>query len=133
MGATEAVVVREAEREWEGWTAEERLERGEATWKTLISSDRTATHSLTLGIARLRPGERLREHRHPQAEVYVVLSGELALTVGDELLLLEEGASAWVPGGALHSCANRGVSETRFAYAFAVDSAAEIAYDFPAG
>jgi quercetin dioxygenase-like cupin family protein len=125
-----AVVVRESEREWQGWPEDQRSQRGEVRWKTLVSSDLTASDSLTLGIARLGPGERLREHRHPQAEAYVVLSGELCLSVAGAEHRVEVGACAWVPGGTVHSCANDGTVETRFAYAFAADSEAEIAYDF---
>ena len=127
---TDAVVVRESEREWESWPDDQRGARGEVRWKTLVSGAITDSDSLTLGLARLGPGERLREHRHPQAEAYILLEGELTLTVGTERHVLTPGACAWVRGGAWHSCANEGGSETRFAYAFAADDAGEIGYEF---
>lgn len=126
-----AVVVADDEREWEGWPADQVPVRGEVRWKTMLSACRAASDSITLGVGRLRSGEHLREHRHPQSEAYLVLAGELTLRVAGESQRVRPGDAAFVSGGALHSLVNEGADETRFAYAFAADAAQEIAYEFP--
>ncbi len=127
----EPLVVDPDQRQWEGWPADRRGARGEIAWKTLFSADLVASDSLSLGIARLRPGEALREHRHPQSEVYLVLAGEIRLTVAGRGRRVTAGEAAFVAGQALHAVVNEGGEEARFAYVFAVDSADEVTYEFP--
>ena len=63
-----------------------------------------------LNLMRLRPGQRSRIHRHErQEEVYVVLEGELTLTVeGDEPRTLRRGELARVAPGVRRQLHNRG-------------------------
>jgi quercetin dioxygenase-like cupin family protein len=51
-------------------------------------------------------------HKHPWEEIYVVLSGELEVTVSGESTLLKAGGVVHVPAGAAH--AYRNVSEAHF-------------------
>jgi quercetin dioxygenase-like cupin family protein len=51
-------------------------------------------------------------HCHPWEEVYVVLEGELEVTVDGEPQVLEPGGVAHVPGGVVH--AYRNITETHF-------------------
>src|SRR5579862_2875106 len=51
-------------------------------------------------------------HRHPWEEIYVVLSGELEVTVGGEQKRLQAGGVAHVPAGTAH--AYRNLSEAHF-------------------
>ena len=68
-------VVQESTREWETWPDQEVAKRGLVYWKTLVSGDLTQSEALTMGIAMVPPTESLREHRHHQAEIYLVLEG----------------------------------------------------------
>jgi quercetin dioxygenase-like cupin family protein len=45
-------------------------------------------------------------HRHPWEEIYVVLDGELEVTVDGQTHVLTRGGAAHVPGGAAHSYRN---------------------------
>src|SRR5438067_973930 len=81
---TEPVIVDVAELAWETWPDELVAERGTIFWKTLLSGDRTPSDALTLGIARLPPGEALHEHHHAQAELYFVLDGAGEVTIDGE-------------------------------------------------
>ena len=77
----EPVVVQESTRKWETWPAEDMAERGSVYWKTLVSGDLTHSEALTMGIAKIPPDEALHEHRHRQAEIYLVLEGTGSVTI----------------------------------------------------
>ena len=124
------IVSREVDQEWETWSEEEIPQKGLVFWKTLISKGITRSENLTLGIANLPPGGALREHRHTQEEVYLVLEGSGLVRVGDEELIVEAGSAVFVPGDALHSCENTGMSDLRVAYVFPADSFEEVEYVF---
>ena len=123
------IAIREEDREWETWNEGEAPRKGQAYWKTLISRGVTRSENLTLGVATLPPGGAMREHRHVQEEVYLVLEGSGLVRVEDEELSVEAGTAVFIPGG-LHSCENTGASDLRVAYVFAADSFDEVEYDF---
>ena len=124
------IVSREADREWETWGEEDVPRKGLVYWKTLISRGVTRSQGLTLGVASLPPGGALRQHRHTQEEVYLVLDGSGLVRVGAEELAVEAGSAVFVPGDALHSCENTGTSDLRVAYVFPADSFDEVEYVF---
>ncbi len=126
----ESVVSREGDREWETWNEEEIPQKGLVYWKTLISKGVTPSENLTLGIASLPPNGTLREHRHTQEEVYLVLEGNGLVTVGGEEVAVETGSAVFIPGDALHSCENTGASDLRVAYVFPADSFEDVEYVF---
>ncbi len=99
-----SIVGREGDQEWETWSEEYVPQKGMVYWKTLISKDVTRSENLTLGVMRLPPDGVLREHRHRQEEVYLVLEGSGVLRVGAEKLAIEAGTAVFVPGDTLHSC-----------------------------
>ena len=92
--------------------------------------DLAPTDGLTLGVASLPPGEVLRAHRHEQAEVYLVTAGQGLVTVDGDARSVGPGTAVFIPGNAVHSCANTGVGELRFAYVLAADSFADVEYVF---
>jgi quercetin dioxygenase-like cupin family protein len=127
---TEPVVASESEREWESWPEDEVTRRGRVFWKTLFSRGTTPTEALTLGIARIAPGEALNRHRHTEPEIYLVLEGAATVSIGDEDREVEAGAAIFIPGDTVHGCRNAGTSDLRFAYAFAADSFEDVEYVF---
>jgi quercetin dioxygenase-like cupin family protein len=122
---SEPSVVHEQERDEERWPGDE----AGGSWKTLISGGLTPSESLTLGIARLGPGEILHTHRHAQPEVYLVLAGSGVVTVAGEASDVRAGSAVFIPGNALHSLEAAG-EELRLAYAFAADSMDDVEYHF---
>ena len=126
----EPVVVRESTREWETWPDQEVQKKGQTYWKTLVSGDITPSGALTMGIAKVPPGEALREHRHRQAEIYLVLEGKGSITIDGETRPISAGSAVFIPGNALHSCENTGSSDLRATYVFAADSFEEVEYVF---
>jgi len=94
------------------------------------SSPVTHSRALTMGIAKVPPGEALREHRHRQAEIYLVLEGTGSITIDGETRPVSAGSAVFIPGNALHSCESTGSSDLRFSYVFAADSFEEVEYVF---
>jgi quercetin dioxygenase-like cupin family protein len=126
----EPVVVQESTREWETWPDEEIAEKGLVYWKTLVSGDLTQSEALTMGIAKIPPTEALREHRHRQEEIYLILEGTGSVRIDGETRAVETGSAVFIPGNAAHSCENTGASDLRFAYVFPANSFAEVEYAF---
>jgi quercetin dioxygenase-like cupin family protein len=54
------------------------------------------------------PGRRVRGHRHPYPEVFVVLDGEVTVTVDGTEITARGGQLVVVPAGATHGFANSG-------------------------
>jgi uncharacterized protein YceH (UPF0502 family) len=115
----------QAEQDWETWPEALVAERGVVFWKTLVNGE-----GLTLGFARLPPGESLHSHRHEQAEVYFVVEGEGRVTVGGNVRSVGPGAAVFIPGQAVHSFENTGSTDVRFAYVLAADAFADVEYRF---
>jgi len=126
----EPVVVQENVREWETWPDEEVEKKGLTYWKTLVSADLTHSEALTMGIAKIPPNEALREHRHLQEEIYLVLDGTGSVTIDGKTRPVAAGSAVFIPGNALHSCENTGERDLRCAYVFPADSFEEVEYVF---
>ena len=126
----EPIVVQESAREWETCPDEDVAERGLVYWKTLVSGDLTQSEALTMGIKKIPPSEALHEHRHRQAEIYLVLEGTGSVRIGRKTRPIAAGSAVFIPSNVPHACENTGASEMRVAYVFAANSFAEIEYIF---
>src|SRR5215212_7293908 len=126
----EPVVVRESAREWETWPDHEVPKKGQIYWKTLVSADITHSGALTMGIAKGPPGEALREHRHLQAEIYLILQGRGVVRIDGKPQPVTAGSAVFIPGNAVHSCENTGATDLQFAYVFPANSFEEIEHIF---
>ena len=74
---------------------------GDIRWLASASLDPAAT--MTVGLCRIRAGHSNPLHRHPNCdEVLVVVSGECAKRVGDEMSTLGPGDSVRIPRGVEH-------------------------------
>ena len=105
--------------------------RGDATWRTLFSNDRTATSAMIAGMMELDPrGGTLAAHTHPQAELYFVASGTGVMTLGDEDVVLAEGTAVFIPGNVVHAVRNDALDVLRIFYVFATDSFDAVTYTF---
>ncbi len=130
MGSTEAVIINERDCETEDWS---KLGRSNVTWKTLLSSDRTPTDSITMGVAEIKPGQpnELHLHRHEAAESYYILSGEGFVSIDGHETNVSTGSAVFVPSNALHAVGNNGTDTLRVLYVFGVSSFKDIEYIFP--
>ena len=126
--------------------------RGKFWWHTLLSSPKTDTNSLTMGILTCPANQGyLALHRHEQAEVYYILDGKGRMHVAEKVYEVSKGDMIYVPSNAEHGIWNvsgninesvegggkesRGKSQNegedlRFLYVFAADSFDEIKYRF---
>ena len=129
--AREPVVVQESTLEWEQtWPDEDVAERGLVYWKNLLGGDLTDSEALTMGIAKIPPSEALHQHRHQQAEIYLVLEGTGSISIEGKTRPVAAGSAVFIPGNATHSIANTGASDLRIACVFAADSFEEVEYVF---
>ena len=127
---SDLVIRREEDCELDRWDDEL---RGIVAWRTLFSGDKTPTSALTVGVAELPPGASGpgQPHRHPQPEVYYILSGQGVVWVGGKSGDVSAGSAVFIPGNAPHYARNTGADVLRLLYVFAVDSFDEVQYEFP--
>lgn len=131
MNRTAPFTIHEDDCDFEGWADPEARQ---ARWCTLISGDRTPTDSLSVGVAEVDLGESraLRLHRHPQDEVYYILSGAGVVTISGTDYPVRQGTAVFIPGGAEHGARNTGSERLRLLYVFPARSFSEIEYEFSA-
>ena len=97
-----------------------------ARFRMLFSADRTATDSLTCGVAYVGPDSSLPLHRHAHAEVYFGLEGTARVAAGKKDFLISKGAALFIPSNLEHAVhADRPAT---FFFAFAADSYSDIQY-----
>ncbi len=130
MTSPRGIVVHEATCPIEGW---DDAIRGTVVWRTLLSADRTPTSQMTLGVTEVGPGQPspFLPHRHAQAEIYYVLSGEGVVSIDGVEHALRAGSSVFIPGDVPHGARNTGRDVLRLLYVFAADSFSDVHYVFP--
>jgi len=130
MNPLQGVVVEEDACLVEGW---DDAIRGRIVWRTLLSADRTPTAQMTLGVTDVGPGQPnpFHPHRHAQAEIYYVLSGEGVVSIDGVEHALRAGSSVFIPGNVWHGARNTGRDTLRLLYVFAADSFSDVNYIFP--
>ena len=103
------------------------------TWRTLVSSDRAPTDSMTVGVAEIEPSRDLRVslHRHGPAETYVIVTGEGVVSIEGVDHRVRQGSTVFIPANAWHGVLNTSSDVMRLIYVFAVDSFADVIYEFP--
>lgn len=102
---------------------------GQLSWQTLISSDRTPSSALTVGVADFPPGGHLEFHRHQPAEFYFCLEGSATVFADDKVLELTPLVAAYIPSGAEHAI-RAGAQGMRLLYGFARDRFSDVVYDY---
>lgn len=72
-----------------------------------------------MGHSTLDPGGAIPEHRHPNEEVYVVLSGAGRMTVGDDQQTVGAGCCIFIPADAPHALLNTGSDDMAVLWVYA--------------
>lgn len=124
---TRAVFATAGDRPRETW---DDPSRGDISWFTLISADRTPTEALSAGVAELRPGGSLALHRHAQPEIYCILAGTGIVTIDGIEKAVTAGTVVFIPGDAEHGIRNEGTELVRLFYVFGTDSFGDVVYRF---
>ncbi|MEM7344289.1 MAG: cupin domain-containing protein [Chloroflexota bacterium] len=125
------IVVNSAECPWQTRESDYKMtEQGAVRWKTLLSSDQTDSHSITMGFVEFPPGEKLVRHRHPQVETYYILEGIGEIEIEGEIYSLTPGVAVFIPGNAVHELTNTGEEFLRLVYSFPVDRFSEVGYKY---
>ncbi|CAD0053227.1 unnamed protein product [Aureobasidium pullulans] len=72
--------------------------RGDVTWHTLLSSNKTASQDMSAGIASCPANTGyLAHHRHTQSEIYYIISGKGEVTVDGKVHAVTGGSTVFVP------------------------------------
>ncbi|KAI5242160.1 RmlC-like cupin [Aureobasidium subglaciale] len=105
--------------------------RGEVTWHTLLSSDKTASQDMSAGIASCPANTGyLAHHRHTQSEIYYIISGKGEVTVDGTVHAVTGGSTVFIPGDAEHGIKNTGEQELKWFYVFPTASFSDVKYKF---
>ncbi len=131
MKKIKPVIINEQDCPFEDWRKEG---RDKVRWRTLLSADRTASDSITMGTVEIKPGksEDLHLHQHQPSEAYYVLSGRGYVFIDGVRSELGPGTAVYVPSNAIHAVGNDGEDTLKVLYVFAVDSFEDVKYIFPA-
>ncbi|KAJ4348204.1 uncharacterized protein N0V89_009576 [Didymosphaeria variabile] len=105
---------------------------GNVTWKTLLSSSRTSSDTLTSGLARCAAkGGQLKCHRHAHAEIYHVVQGHGTVTIDGKQQEVGKGDVVFIPGNSEHGIRNDHQEEDLvWLYVFAADKFEDVVYRF---
>lgn len=101
---------------------------GALRWKVLVSSPRTGTSGLSMGVLEIPPGTSLEPHHHHPQEVYYVTEGRAEAYVDGRWTAVEQGDVIYWPGDFPHGIRNRGDGTCRVVWMFPTDSYDEIEY-----
>ena len=112
--------------EWE-YDGEPECE-GALRWKVLISSGRTPTSGISMGLLEVPPGTSLEPHHHHPQEVYYVTEGRAEVYVHGRWLSVERGDVIYWPGDFPHGIRNRGEELCSVVWMFPTDSYDDITY-----
>lgn len=83
--------------------------------RELLNAANAPLANQSLAEATLAPGQKTARHFHPRAEeIYFILSGHGALTIGEQTRAVQSGHAIAIPSGAPHCIENNGVDELRF-------------------
>ena len=103
--------------------------QGVIKWKTLISSDKTPSSEISVGIGYLPAGASLKLHKHSSTEFYHILIGKGEMTINDEIFSIRKGSTVYIPSNVLHRI-KAIEEELSFLYGFAEDSYEDVEYMF---
>lgn len=105
---------------------------GDVTWRTLLSSPRTPTDTLTSGLARCSSkGGQLKCHRHAHPEMYYVTQGRGIVTIDGKEEKVGKGSMVFIPGDSEHGVRNEDETEDlEWLYVFAADRFEDVVYRF---
>ncbi|KAL1601775.1 hypothetical protein SLS60_006690 [Paraconiothyrium brasiliense] len=105
---------------------------GNVTWKTLLSSSRTSSDTLTSGLARCAAnGGHLKCHRHSHPEIYHVVQGHGIVTIEGRQQEVGKGDVVFIPGDSEHGIRNEHPEEDLvWLYVFAADKFEDVVYRF---
>lgn len=103
---------------------------GNVMWQTLLSSPKTSTDSMCVGIATCPANGSLELHQHAQAEIYYVLDGSGEVEIDGERHRVHEGSMLWIPGDVVHGVFCGPQETLRWLYVFPEGRFSDIIYRF---
>jgi len=96
--------------------------------KTFVSSDRTPSLGVSMGICELPPGAVLDPHHHHPREVYYVTAGEAEIYREGKWRPMRRGDVLYFPPDSVHGARNRGAATCIWVWVFPADCYDDIEY-----
>lgn len=96
--------------------------------RTCVSSGRTPSSGVSMGVFELPPGALLDPHHHHPPEIYYVTGGAAEVLLNGEWRPLRRGDVVFFPADAVHGARNRGSETCTIVWVFPVDAYDEIEY-----
>ncbi len=87
--------------------------------RVLVGEGGLTAQAFCQGYVVIPPGAGVPEHRHPQEEVYLILSGAGEMTIDGETLPLNGVCAVYVPSGKPNALVNNGEEEMLFVFTYA--------------
>ena len=97
-------------------------------WKTLVSSDRTATEQMIMGVLEVPSGAKMSTHTHEPPEVYYVYDGSGEVFIDGQVHSVTAGSVLFVSANLVHGVRNNSGTTLRLMWMFAGDSYQDIEY-----
>ena len=86
-----------------------------STIRELLNGVNAPLNNQSMAEATLAPGQKTARHFHPRAEeIYFILSGSGAMTIGERTRAVQSGDAIAIPADAPHCIENSGAQELRF-------------------
>ncbi len=86
-----------------------------STIRELLNAENSPLGNQSLAEATLAPGQKTARHFHARAEeIYFMLSGQGAMTIGEQTRAVKSGEAIAIAAGAPHCIENDGDQELRF-------------------
>ena len=126
----QSTIIHQDDLPWQSRDVYQETPFGKVRWKTLLSSDSTASSEITMGIAEIPPGEQLSLHSHAQAETYYILAGDGFVLLDGAEYAVTAGSVVFIPGDVVHTIGARGYQVLKMVYSFPVDSFKQVHYRY---
>lgn len=74
--------------------------------RLLVGPGALEANNFVIGHSTLFPGGSIPKHAHENEEVYICLSGQTEMSVGDDVQMLEPFTAVYIPSNVMHSLRN---------------------------
>ncbi len=114
--------------QWSTWP-EQQVDDAGVIWKMLLGNEGAENgNAMAMGIARIRPGQKLDLHHHRAPEIYYLLGGAGTVEIDGHSVSAKAGEAYFLPGNAPHVSQASDDEYLEFAFFFPYQSFNQVEY-----